>query len=796
MDQAREKRKRFAARVSSGLAAAKAADNSASAAALDGAAKRAEPGAAARPGPRAEPEPQTPDRLFEATRRAADAEGLEIIPTCCFSCNTACEVLAFRDKATGRIVKIEGDPASPVTKGLACAKGLAAIDLLYNPDRLKKPLKRIVSRGKQSDPAADSSAMPADSSEIPVGWKEISWDEALDEIASKLLKYRETDGAKSIAFLEGTRRGWSRVYSRLANAFGAPNHGAAGWAQCLWPRLVDCKVTFGGAQYPESCDFANTNCVIVWGSNPAATWPLQGAAIMDAAERGAKLIVIDPRLSETAAKADIWLRLKPGTDTDLALGFLQVIIEENLFDKEFVDQWTVGFDELRAHVAWRTPEVTEKLTDVPAASIREAAKAFASTKHACVSRCVSVDQTADSVQTCRALSILIAVTGNLDVPGGNILVSGRGERSQNSHEFILADKVPLEIQRERRGYDRFPLLCGELSSVPSAHMPTLWQTILTGEPYPVKAALIFGSNAAVSYTNTNLVTKAMEQLEFIAVCDIFLTPTARMADIVLPASSWLERDNVISSFQTSLDHSVIQRKCSDPIGESRSDVDIVCDLARRMGLGDLFWKDSEALYDYLLAPTGLTLRQAIEKRRLFAPLTYGNYLKSGFKTPSGKVELFSSVLASVGCAPLPPGSPRPGGGTELDDVSTSLGDMEFPLDFSTGARSIFFRHTENRQNPWLLAQNPHPTVYINTDMAASLGIAENDLVEVRTPTGSARLYAKLERDLALNFVEAVPGWDGEGNINRVLGWERFADGIGTVPMRGLKCSVRKVDDAR
>jgi len=793
MEQAREKRKRFAAQVCEGLAGPTmgGAEPAPRLSALEPASSLAT---------RATDEPPAASArlLFEASRRAAEAEGLEIIPTCCFSCNTACEVLAFRDKATGRIVKIEGDPSSPVTHGVACAKGLAAADLLYNPGRIKRPLKRIEPRGAK--PAASPASQDYSGDEVPPGWKAISWDEALEEITSRLLKYRETDGAKSIAFLEGTRRGWSRVYSRLANAFGAPNHGAAGWAQCLWPRLVDCKVTFGGAQYPESCDFANTNCVIVWGSNPAATWPLQGAAIMDAAERGAKLIVIDPRLSETAAKADTWLRLKPGSDTDLALGFLHVIIAEDLYDRDFVENWTVGFEELRSHVAWRTPEITEKLTEVPAAAIREAAIAFAATKHACISRCVSVDQTADSVQTCRALSILIAVTGNLDVPGGNILVSGRGERSQNSHEFILADRIPQEIQRERCGYERFPLLCGELSSVPSAHMPSLWRTVLTGEPYPIKAALIFGSNAAVSYTNTNVVTQAMEKLEFLAVCDLFMTPTAQMADIVLPASSWLERDNVISSFQTSLDYSVIQRKCSEPIGESRSDVDIVCELARRMGLGDLFWKDSEALYDYLLAPTGLSLRQAIEKRRLHAPLKYGNYLKSGFKTPSGKVELFSSVLASKNCAPLPPGSPRPKeeGKPEVEGQSKEagkLGDAEYPLDFSTGARSIFFRHTENRRNPWLISQNPHPTVYINTETAASLGIAEGDLVEVQTPAGSARLHAKLERDLALNFVEAVPGWDGKGNINRALGWERFAEGIGTVPMRGLKCRIKKVSDA-
>jgi len=781
MDEAREKRKRFAARITGELRAALRPG----AAEAGGAAPKERPIAPS----------SSPELLFEATCGAAAKDGLEIIPTCCFSCNTACEVLVFKDKTTGRVVKIEGDPSSPVTKGLACAKGLAAADLLYNPGRLKRPLKRMEPRraeAPQTDQArrAAESEPRFDANGVPEGWKEISWDEALDEIASKLLSYRESDGARSIAFLEGTRRGWSRVFSRLANAFGAPNHGAAGWAQCLWPRLVDCRVTFG-AQYPESCDFDHANCVIVWGSNPAATWPLQGAAIMDARERGARLIVIDPRLSETAAKADLWLRLKPGTDTDLALGFLQVIIEEGLYDPGFVESWTTGFPELSAHVKWRTPEATEALTGVPAAAIREAARVYATTKPACVTRCVTVDQTIDSVQTCRALSILMAVTGNIDIPGGNVLVSSRGEISQNSHEFILAAKLPLEVQKERRGYDRFPLLCGELSSVPSSHMPTLWRTIHSGEPYQVKAALIFGSNAAVSYTNSKLVNEAMEKLEFIAVCDIFMTPTAQKADIVLPASSWLERDNVISSFQTSLDHTVLQRKCAS-MGDSRSDVDIICDLARRLGLGQLFWKNSEELYDYLLSPTGLSFRQALEKRRLYAPLKFGNYLKSGFKTPSGKVELVSSILAAKRCASLPPGTASGGQGLE-----TALSkDEEYPLDFSTGARSIFFRHTENRQNPWLRAQQPNPLVYLHPSAAMSRGIADGNLVEVSTPTGSALLRARLERELAPDFVEAVPGWGGAGNINNALGWDRFAEGIGTVPMRGLKCQVRKVADGR
>lgn len=745
----------------------------------------------------------SPDELYAATLRAAEQAGLEVIPTCCFSCNTACEVLAFRDMASGSVVKIEGDPASPITRGFACPKGLSAFDLLYNSDRLTTPLRRIVPRAGRGEDAgieAKKGASPGHArgrhKESPnhPGWEEISWDEALDEIASRLLDYRAQDGARSIAFLEGTRRGWSRVYSRLANAFGAPNHGAAGWAQCLWPRLVDCRVTFG-AQYSEACDFPHTRAVLAWGVNPPQTWPVQSLEIMEARERGAKLIVIDPRLSETAAKADLWLRIKPGADTDLALGFIEIIIREELYDREFVRNWTIGFDALRDSLAWRTPQITESLTGIPAAAIVDAARMYASTKPACLTRCVTVDQTLDSVQLCRALSILTALTGNIDIPGGNILCSSRGEISQNSHDFILARNISADIAKERRGYEKFPLLCGELSPVPSAHMPTLWSTIRSGAPYEVKAALIFGSNAVLSYSNSKAVTSAMEKLEFIAVCDMFMTSTAEMADIVLPASSWLERDNVISSFQTSTEHTVIQQKC-ESIGQSRSDVDIICDLARKLGLGELFWKDSEALYDYLLSPTGLTLKQARARRRLSAPLKFGQYLASGFKTPSGKVELYSSLLERVGSSPLPRGTDaraalagaRKGEGAGEGEPVT---DARFPFHFSTGARSLFFRHTENRRNSYLMAQEPQPLAYIHPDAAASIGARDGDPIEIVTETGSAILRARLDPSISPDTVEAVPGWGGAANINTTIGWNEFAEGIGTVPMRGLRCDVRK-----
>lgn len=691
--------------------------------------------------------------------------GVRIVKSACYSCNSCCEVLVFVDEATGEILKVEGDPESPVTRGVLCAKGLASRDLVYNPGRLRHPLVRAGERGEDK-------------------WKQVSWDDALNRIAEKLLFYREKYGAEGVVFLQGTIRGWSRVFSRLANAFGAVNHGAAGWAQCLWPRLVENAVTFG-ATYTEVADFENTNCMLIWGTNPPSTWPSFAARIMDARERGAGLIAVDPVLSGTAAKADIWLQLRPGTDTALAVALLHVIIAEELYDKEFVEKWTVGFGPLKEHVAGYTPEWGETITKVPASLIVKAARLYAGARPSAIYRCVSLDQTHDSIQSCRAVSLLAAVTGNIGVPGGNVTVSQRGEKTQNSHAFIGYDLLPMEKIGLRRGFDEFPLLCDRLSPVPSAHMPSLWETITTGKPYPVKAALIFGSNALISYSNATRVREAMEQLEFIAVCDLFMTPTARMADIVLPASSWLERDNLISSFQVSPTYTIAQQKCAE-LPEARSDVDIVCDLAKRLGVGEHFWEDSGGLYDFLLEPTGLTFQEFKEKKRIFSPLVYREFEKRGFNTPSGKVELYSTVLEKNGCSPMP---------TYTVPVESAAGApkrvVEYPYVLTTGWRPSAFRHTENRENPILRELFPRPSVLIHPDTARRLSIAEGDSVVIETEVGSATLFAVLTLGIHPDVVQATPGWRGESNINRVIPWNQFAEGIGSVPMRGVPCRILK-----
>ena len=324
--------------------------------------------------------------------------------------------------------------------------------------------------------------------------------------------------------------------------------------------------------------------------------------------------------------------------------------------------------------------------------------------------------------------------------------------------------------------------------MPTAHMPTLWQQVLSSDPYPIRCALIFGSNALVSYTNSDLVEKAIRSLDFLAVCDIFMTPTAKMADIVLPASSWLERNNVISSFQTDNRHTLIQQKITE-IAEARNDVDIICDLARRMGLEKEFWKDHLELYDHMLAPAGETFESAKEKRRLYAPLQYELYKKKGFKTPSGKIELYSQRAEQKGCMPLPVYTPS----FEGADVTSEL-FQKYPLLMTTGRHESAYRISENRTNPYLLELAPHAFLDIHPKTAETLGIHDGQKVLVETRAGKAYAYARFTMGLREDVVQGISGWWEEYNINKTVSWGQYAAGVGTVCDRGYLCRVRPVKE--
>ena len=690
-----------------------------------------------------------------------------IVRTRCRMCHNECGVLAtVRDEV---VRKVEGDPEDPVTGGMMCAKGLAMRQYLYHPDRILHPLRRRGPRGSGS-------------------WERIGWEEALTQVAGTLGGFKEKFGPESVGMGTGTYRGWFQVFMRFVNAFGTPNWGEPGMAQCMWPRCNGSALTFGrtGAFALKCPDYDNTRCLMVWGENPSATFPFRAGQLVEARSRGAKVIVVDPRYTATAAKADLWLQLRPGTDGALALGMIHVIIEEDRFDREFVAKWCLGFEELRERAREYTPRRAAEITWIPEEKIIQAARMYATTRPASLLAGVTIDQLMESLHVARALTVLIALTGNVDIPGGNYFKPGFGNVEEK--ELAMADHIPYEKWEARLGFDRYPFLCGPQSTrTPGAHMPSVWDAILTGKPYPVRAMLLGGTNPIVSYANSQVVGAAMRKLEFIAAIDLFMNETVELADVILPAATWLERSELVSGVHSTYDHLLFRQKVIEPLGESRSDVNILSELARRLGFGEYFWKDEDEYLDFLLKPMGMTFADLQKKGFVKVPMRYRKYEEQGFRTPSGKAELYSEAMGKAGFDPLhhylePPESP----------FSTPELTREFPYILTTGGRSPAFFHTEFRQVPWLRSIDPDPLVEINPRTAREKRISEGDWVSVETPRGKIRMRARLTEGIDPRVVSTVHGWPGDSNDNILTDNKICASAIGSTPLRGLLATLCRI----
>ncbi|HUW48216.1 MAG TPA: molybdopterin-dependent oxidoreductase [Patescibacteria group bacterium] len=556
--------------------------------------------------------------------------GATVYKTECFICNSGCDATAY--VKDGKVVKVEGDLSSPVTKGTLCAKGLASRSILYHSARLKHPIMRLVDRGGCK-------------------WKRISWNDALNAVVKGFGEVEKKYGRQSIALATGTSRGWLRFFNRFANAFGCQFTGP-GTAQCALPRQTSSLLVLG-SHAMECPDYDHTRCMLIWGVNPPATWPVKALGMMAAKARGARLIVVDPIFTETASKADLWLQVRPGTDAALTLGMLNVVIKEELYDKDFVDKWCVGFEELRERVQRYPPARVAEITWVPEEQIIEASKKYATTKPACVTQALAIDQNADTISTSRAIAMLSAITGNIDVPGGNIPLMPTGVIPASAPELTLRDRLSKESHEKRLGSRDYPLLAGEwCMQNPTAHNATLWKAILTGEPYPVRALYCQGSNMLLCYANAKMVESALLSLDFFVVVDLFMTPTAELADIVLPAACWLEREAVTYQHHVSFSNVHLQQKVAE-IKECWTDIKILNELAKRLSVGELMFNSDEEYFDFLLRPRGITFKEFKRLGMLSVPYKYRKYEKENFKTQSGKVELYSRRLEDLGFDPLP-----------------------------------------------------------------------------------------------------------------------------------------------
>ena len=439
------------------------------------------------------------------------------IRTVCRSCHGGCGVIAtVRD---GKVVKVEGDPDSPISHGTLCSKGLAITQVAYHPDRILHPMKKA--NGK---------------------WERISWDEALDTIATRFQSVIDEFGPEYIVIGQGTGRDYESHLYRFANLLGTPNVLTAGH-MCYVSRVASTLITCGNLPV---CDYrGGPKCIVMWGCNPQWTNPdeYKGVDFWKAYKAGVKLIVIDPRKGFLAKKADLWLQIRPGTDAALAMGFHHVIIEEKLYDKEFTENYIHGWDVFKERSMDYPPEKVQEITWIDKELIREAARMYATTKPACIHWGVPTEQTNNCADCTRALTGLMAATGNLDAPGGNVLYVNPPTRTVA--EFSRHRELSKEARAKRLGGDQYKLGARVAFITPKV----AWESILTEKPYQLKAGLLVGTNPVITRANAREAYAALKKLEFLAVADFFLTPTAELVDIFLPAATWLEQNHVADNWK-------------------------------------------------------------------------------------------------------------------------------------------------------------------------------------------------------------------------------------------------------
>jgi anaerobic selenocysteine-containing dehydrogenase len=647
-------------------------------------------------------------------------------------CHGICGVLVH--VADGVVTKVTGDPECPTSRGYICAKGKASVELLYHPDRLKHPLKRAGVRGEDK-------------------WERISWDEALDTIADKFSRFKEEYGAESIVGAYGTGRPYYVFFQRFLNSLGTPNKVTFSHI-CYAPRLAASAMTCGTLPICDYYGFGGIppKCVVVWGCNITETGASDGMCgyqLTQTLKREAKLIVIDPRKTDIASKADHWVQLRPGTDDALALGMLHTIIEEGLFDKDFVENWTVGFDELAERVKQYPPDRVEEITWVPAETICDTARLYATTKPACIQWGVALDQNINSFQTIRAVMLLSGITGNIDIPGGDVFwVPPENVVIQSPRlnpDITLVGKLSREAWEKKIGTGSYRVL------TQSVHPRYFYDTVLTEKPYPVKALFLMGTNSFLGHSYSARMAEAFKKIDFTVATDLFMTPTTQMVDIVLPAASWLETDDVADLHFV---WCVLVRQKVTTIGECRDDKQILIDLAHRMGMEDCFpWKNVREYCDWVLKDSGIPFDDFKEEGIIQGRMQYRKYLKDGFRTPSGKFELRCSKLETMGYDPLPSVVEPPESPYSTPDLFE-----EYPLVITTGARIQAFFHTEGRQIPSLRRRNPDPLLEIHPETAKDLEIKEGDWVWIESPRGRIRQKARLTEGIHPGVVSAQHGW--------------------------------------
>lgn len=708
------------------------------------------------------------------------------VASTCWECSTHCG--AHMTTENGKVTKIVPNANHPASLGAFCVKGFRGLpELTYHPDRVLHPMRRTAERGDGQ-------------------WQRISWDDALDEMCDRFIETQEKHGPLSLCGAVSNAH-FSRGVSLalLMRAFGSPN-----WMMnqdlCGGCRALSDKLT--GLTMGNGEDIDNTNCALIVGRNPSAADPTQWLALKRAQKKGAKIITIDPARTQAAAIADLWLQPKLGTDAAIALAMVNWMITNDRYDHAIVENYCHGFDALSERAANYTPEYAAKISGVPADDIVKAAEWYADGPSCFVSG-HGIDAFSAGVQTYRAFHALVAISGNLDRIGGNRRVK-KPAGFTNYIEVVHKPefRLPLDVEEQTIGADRFPLWAGPRGWQTACHNPSVINAVLTGKPYPVRAMYVTGVNIVVTYPNTQKTIEALKSLDYLCVATHMMTPTAEFADLVLPKTTGLE-DEEISLEANGPCLSVIQPS-HPPVGEARSDFWIAGELVKRLEARgraearNFFpWHTKREFNEFLLGDCGIEMETLLETGYAEYDYELGNFAKDGFKTPTGKIELYSKTLKGMGLDPLPDYVPS------ADAIDRSKTAEEFPLLLLTGAREKSYHHSRFRDQDWARKVAPDPWLQLHPDTAAAYGVETDDWVTVETAghDGSCRLKVRVTDETMKDIARTGMGWwypEAAGpergaldvNVNAALTYDGPKDPVtGSSDIRGIPCRIIRTNQA-
>lgn len=697
--------------------------------------------------------------------------GEEIVPTVCGMCGPGgpgggCGIYAF--VKNGRFTKVAGMDESPVNRGAICAKGHAAPQWVYSPDRLTHPLRRVGERGEGK-------------------FEKISWDDAIAEISEKLTRQKEIFGPESLAILSPAKRSYCDYLKRFLTAHGSPNYGHSGI--CAMQRAFAYLYTLG--DYPRP-DYHKSEVIIYWGRQPIYSGPVAqpARAFIAAKQRGAKIIAIKPSVEPDVGLADIWMPVRPGTDAALALAMLHVVIGEDLIDHAFIETWCYGFNRLKAHVLQFTPEWAEKICGVSASQIIEVARLYATTTRATIDLGNGVEHTPSSSDAIRAVALLMAVTGHLDRPGANLFTPPPGNIPRNItlkerySEELLDKLVAPEFPREFQ-----PFLEG-----PASAYYRVLESVLTEKPYPVRTVIAPGTQPSVTTRGSKNVIAALKKLDFFVVVDVARTADMPYADIVIPVATTYESDH---PFHITPNWLMATRKVIEPVGSGKSIYEFFLDLGVAMGYEKEFWNGNmDDAMDDQLAPLGIDI-EALRQQQTgvtYPPVehVYEKY-ETAFTRPSprlgklpflpqGKIALYNTTFEAAGFSALPNWHEPPeslSGTPELTD--------RYPLILSDYHTSKNFSASWQRNVPGLREIQPEPMLHIHPDAAAARNIKDNEWIKVTSPYGWMKVKAEIYPGIRPDTVMVLHGWwqgckelgiedypllDGGANVNTMYSVDR------------------------